>query len=609
MPASAARRLTPLLSVGLLLLAACLPLLSLVGQGPGFLVHPGSELPVRLWVIHTFRGMNLFGGMVPMVGYPHAGALNNPDPFGTLFVPLFQPLLGQAGAWNLMVVLILWANMLATWALVRDWLEDEVAAVVGALGVGLAPVLLSYCLMSSIVDLLHVWPYPLALLAWRRAVRGGQPLRGGALSGLVAALGCVWCPYAFVVAVSAVPVGLALEWRRVLAALRAPVARRAWLRAFLGAAVVGGLIVGLYGLQLRSIMHAPGSQMSADFVALSRNTPPWAALHAQHPGQFQAYLWEYLAMGRGALMERDTASHYARTMDLTVVLLGLGLLGAWKGRANGTRSWLLLALFMALASTGPFLCLGGTVELPWPVNPFFHYVYWVAPQGRIILETFRYGVVTAFAVAMAAAGGVAWLRARGGLGRRLAPLVPLAYVLELLFLSPLPVPLPVAHPVVGQAYAHLDQVLPPGPILELPFSDGDTGRFSRIHFFNQTVHGRPIADEVRGWPPDLLLTNAFLRTLVSAEGIEGRFHVDGSPRTEPMPRPEDRLRQRYRRLPVSEPSPRELPAARRELIAEGFVGVVINPAAYSYRECLDRVLSVLGPGVVRVDDRLVYRLQ
>jgi len=49
-------------------------------------------------------------------------------------------------------------------------------------------------------------------------------------------------------------------------------------------------------------------------------------------------------------------------------------------------------------------------------------------------------------------------------------LIPVLVVAEVAWLSPVPVPLPVAEPQLSAAYERLDEVLPPGPIIELPTS-------------------------------------------------------------------------------------------------------------------------------------------
>jgi hypothetical protein len=137
---------------------------------------------------------------------------------------------------------------------------------------------------------------------------------------------------------------------------------------------------------------------------------------------------------------------------------------------------------------------------------------------------------------------------------------------------------------VSSAYAQLDGALGPGAILELPYFDRGTGRFARVHFLNQRVHGRPIADEVRGFPPRLLLQNPFVVNLLAAEGATGLIRIDERP-----PGRED--------------------AGRRALAEAGFAGVVLDPAAYATPEALAEAERILGPRYTTVGDRRVWRLR
>jgi hypothetical protein len=229
------------------------------------------------------------------------------------------------------------------------------------------------------------------------------------------------------------------------------------------------------------------------------------------------------------------------------------------------------------------------------MNPLFFYVF-LAPGGSLVLETFRYGFVACFAAAMAAAAGVAWLRSQGGWLRHAGTAAPALFALEVLLVSPVPFPLPVNHAAPARAYASLSSRVPPGAIVELPFTYGAAGRFARIHFLNQLVHRRAVADIVRGWPPDLYVENDLLATLVAAEALSDAAT------------PEEDARPRFRRVRVPAPSDPDLSAARAELIEAGFVAIVIDPSGYASPAALERVVALVGPGVFRLDDRLVYPL-
>jgi hypothetical protein len=217
------------------------------------------------------------------------------------------------------------------------------------------------------------------------------------------------------------------------------------------------------------------------------------------------------------------------------------------------------------------------------VNPAYRAAYHLL-GGKLLLEVFRYGVVAAVAASFAAAATAAQLHARGGAWRALGPAACVALLAQLGWASPLPWPLPGARPEISPAYAKLDDVLGPGAILELPFFDRGTGRFSRVHFLQQRVHGRPLADEVRGFPPPFLLHNPLTHNLLAAEGARTLIRVDKLP-------------------------PEQEQAGRQALLDVGFAGVVLDPTGYARPEALQEALRILGPGYVELEDRLVWRLR
>jgi len=498
--------------------------------------------------------------------------------------------LGEARAFDALVMGTVWLNMLSAWALARRVWGDAWAATLAGLGVGLAPVVLSYCVMGAITDMLHLWPWLLALVALHAAwvAPADAPTRAlvlrGASAGALAALGFALSPYNLVLALGGGVPGalLALGW-----ALRDPARRPALVRsaprALGGALLAGGLLAGPWALALRGIMDDPASTMSSAYVDATRHAPPWREVRPNHPAGYAARLEEYVATAPGDLLARDVGSHYARTTAVPWVLIALGCAGALLLRGTGAGRWLAVAGFAAVASTGPYLSVSETIYLTQPVNPAYRVVYHLL-GGRMILEVFRYGVVAAVAAALAAAATVAALRARGGAWRATGPVACALLLAQLCGASPVPWPLPHATPTVSSAYAQLDAALGPGAILELPYFDRGTGRFARVHFLNQRVHGRPIADEVRGFPPRLLLQNPFTVNLLAAEGATGLIRIDK--------RPEGRE-----------------DAGRRALAEAGFAGVVVDPAGYATPEALAEVERILGPRYTTVGDRRVWRLR
>ncbi len=581
---------TTVASLLYLALLAALPMLSLWGGEGGYLADPLSELPVKIWGFERFAEGPLLGGVVTSIGHPHPGPLNNPDLLGTLIYQTLRPLVGRAGAFDLLVFLQLWATMVATWALARDLTRVALAGLSSAVVFGLSPLVLVYGVSGAVTDMLALWPYPLALMWLLRALRRGG-WRDGLLGGVALGLGFVSCPYnAVVFAALVVPLALAVRWLWPLGltAVPDPEARahpRAWL-GVLGLALVGGLATGgLYLLWLRGVMADPDSLMSTERVVRSRHAAPWPYLRPEHGDRYVAYLLDYLALGKSQLVLREAGSRYLRAFSLGLVAPSLALLGLWasRGRRAFVLSWLGVALFFALASTGPFLPSSADLALPGPYNPIWQGLFHLLPGSSLLLEPFRYALGVALGLAVATSVGALALQRR--FGRWVGWALPLALVLELALLSPVPAPLPTAQLQSDPAYAELDRHLPPGAIIELPYFERGSHRFARQHFFDQLTHDRPIPDEVAGFVPGYLLDNPLTAELIELERCS-----------------EQQLERRHRRALIERD--------RQRLLEDGFVAIVVDHHAYENDRRRDAVMALLGhvADPVRVHGRAVFPL-
>lgn len=563
------------------------PLLALLVQDGTWLAHPDSELPVRVWSLQTFSGDAIMGGWIDSVGHPHPGPLSNPDPLGSLVWTLLASLLGGAATYDLLILGTLAANTGAAWLLARDQVRDDLAAATAAVALGSAPVMLSYALGSAVVDVLHLWPWLLALLFGLRALR--RPgWRNGLLAGALGGLGCVVSLHNFlIVSVLVLPlaIGLPLAWRERLVPVDDPLARSQrgqWLRG-LGATLLTMLPLALGWLYwVRVTMHVPGGQMSSDTVNAVRHYAPFPDLHTG-TGGYVLGLTDYLSVGWDAYFTRDLVSHQALAACPGLLALALALSGLARAgkRPRALAMWLGAAAFAAMASTGPFLALTRSAELPIAANPAWLAAYYAIPGGRMVLEPFRYAIPVAMALVVPVAFGARAVQQH--FGRTVGWVLPVLVALEGLVLSPTHFPLPVASLDTPAAYQQLDAHLGPGAIVELPLWDGASQRFVRRHFSQQLVHGRPIMDDVAGFLPRYLATNELLVTAALAEGFRPGLELGrrGDPHT-------------------------GIP----QLANDGFAGVVVDLAGYASPEQAEQVVALMSLMGEPVDlgDRLLFKV-
>ncbi len=558
--------------VAWLLLLPTLPLLSVLVQPGDLLADPLGEVPVKLWLFETFAEVGLLGGRVDQIAFPNGGLLNNPDPAGTAITALLRPLLGRAGAYNGLIWLQLLANGVAAAWLGHVLTRDDRAAAVAAVAYALTPLALVYCVAGAITDVLHLWPWPLAVGATLQAL-GGRP--GHALlAGLAAGVGVVLCPYNGVTFAALGLPGLAwlllCRGRPVLPDDPPLTPRALGITAGLVLLVAGGL-VGVFALATADLFSSPDSQLSVENIAATRHAPPFNDLRPVGSDRYTAFLADWVAVGKGALIERELAARFYRAFSPGLLVFGLGAVALVRRRDAWRRHllWPLCALFCILASTGPFLPLNGAIAASSPVNPAWLVMHYGLPGADLLLEPFRYAFPAVLALSALAALGAASLAPRLGRATAVLPLLVLA---ELILLSPTPVPLPVADADVDPVYADLS--LPPGALLELPWFDGDSDRFVRRHFLHQRVHGRPIPDEVQGFPASWLVDNQWTASLLELERTTGP-------------------------LAVSVTDPQRALADLAVFRESGFAGVMVTPGRYATSAQAERVrerlTGVFGP--------------
>jgi hypothetical protein len=573
----------------LLVLAALagLLLLSLIGHPQGVLSVPDSELAVKLWVWEDFGPTHLFAKHTDRVGWPEPGILNNPDPVGTLTSAVLRPFVGRYWAFNLHVVLITFLNLLSAWSLARFLTRDDLAALLGAAAFALTPFVVLYCIDSAIIDVLNLWPWVAGIRYALDAGATGSRWKAG-VSGLLFGAGLLACVYNTVVFAGAL-LPLAFLAPMLLGNLKKSRKLPTWTAAL---AEWGGLLlcvaapftilaVFMVG-SLHSVTSSSTSQLPAEFIASTRHVAPYLSLHPSQFDRMFTNIQDFFAVGPSAVIERQAAARFLRAYAPGFVVWAFALIGALRFR--GAWIWMLLGLWGLLASTGPYLPLNESHYLPHAWNPAWILPRYLIPGSTLLLEPFRYVIWAVLGLSMAAACGVAWIRQRT---HAAVPVVALLLFLgELVALSPIPIPLPTTDFEIPEAYAQLDEVLPPGAIIELPYHVRGGKLFDRRHFLHLLAHERPIPDIVLGFVPPLFKENQFLADIL---------HVE---------RP-------YGALAVRVSVPGDIPAHRQELAGMGVAGIIVDPMGYRNFDTRERVLTRLDELGPRLDvgGRILYRVE
>jgi hypothetical protein len=516
--------------------------------------------------------------VVDGVAFPNPGPLNNPDPLGTLLVGPLEGLIGLSASYNALILVQLTLTLACTWLLARQWLDDGRAALASAVAFGFCPLLLTYGVSSSVIDILNVWQYPLALYLLVEAWKKRDPRRAMA-AGVVGGVAFVACPYNAVLFLPGLAplgiYGLVHLWKprgRVRPSLLGLTRTDLSWKILAFSAAAAALVAGAYGMWMRGLMAAPESQMSEALVSSTRHIWPYPFLMPGNDRYFSA-LSDYLLLGKNSLVLRNMGSRFFRSVGPGYGVLGLGLaaLGLEHRRREEMRPWIGVAALSMLASAGPYLVVADGVSLPVPANIFWLLPHWLSPGASLVLEPFRYGLPAALGFAMIAGFGSLALMNR--IGRWVGWVVPFVVLLGLILVEPVPTPLPVAEFPPVTVLQGISQELPPGAVIRLPYYDQGTARFRRIHFYEQLAHGRSIPDQAAGFPSAYMLQNAYLAALLRAEHADGlKTLLDpAAPPTTPEQRNEARL----------------------QLSKDGFVAIIVDPSRYANAEATQEALALL----------------
>ena len=152
----------------IIFIAAFVPLFPALYSG-AYPADPYSELPVKLWAYRTFAESGQWlGGPMPSISFPNGGPLNNPDIVGSIWMHLGR-FLPKSTAYGLMIGGIQCLNIFSIFILAESWTKKNIPALGAALTFGFCAGIQGYVIGGAITDMLHVWPYPMAIWAGLRA--------------------------------------------------------------------------------------------------------------------------------------------------------------------------------------------------------------------------------------------------------------------------------------------------------------------------------------------------------------------------------------------------------------------------------------------------------
>jgi len=447
-----------------------------------------------------------FGGRVETASFPLVGTLNNPDLFAGIFFWLgdvlgFNQYNEYGIVFNLLLFSVMLFNIMAGAFLSRQCGGDKWINLVVGVFFAWQPLLISYGFASNITDLTHVWPFALGLGFTKRAVDEDNP-SDGLFAGLFFAVGFLTCPYNFVLFIPILPVLLWYMYRYA----------DDWARLLWNLSWVAALLLMFYGLRVAYVMNQAGSLVAADTVESVRHVYPFDGLRADKETRFAAFAMELMGILPKPVVVMEQVARFTRHFQWGVLTWLLVSIGIWK--AKEFRVLAVCGVVIGIGtSIGPFASINPFTELSEPYNPIYWWSY-LLPLGKMILEPFRYVLVSGVFMSVLVSVALVWISSRWRPWVGL--IVGICLLGEVCWRTP-QFPLPVQSLPTDERMNNLP--VPNGGVVHLPFFVSHSNRFNRSHFWYQLQHDHPVADPIMGFPSPFVIENAFLCELVHTETV------------------------------------------------------------------------------------------
>lgn len=511
---------------------------------------------------HWWVCQSLDRGILPLfcdlINAPRGGYLYIADPCNALIVYALKPFMSFAAAQNVLIALNLWMGMAACWLLADYFIRDRICSAAAAVVYGLSGYVLSYPVSSGVSETLNTAWAPLFIYFLHRLLDRGRfrDMLGMAVFFALTTFSCwyygefmaVYTAAAFLYKTSQY---IIKYWRgrsyKISELLRFKRARAGFLCSFgrwfktafphlkihflqiCCAIIMGAVMISPFAIAFKLVVSnsanivmpakAPKRSISRMRDYMGNNSEVSVNIRGINGFHNYTNLLGLFLPGKGNATVTVTVDRLVRVHYLGWIAVILGLF-AWRRRRNNYIIYYLGAafLFFLILSLGQKITYSDFSPQGF-LNPVYLLMFLFFPFFYNIAIPFRLLMISLICLGILASWGMKELLKRQTYAKKciFSCFICFCMLLEIIFVSPLPWPLPVSPVEVPNFYNIIAADPRDYAIIDYPFERPGARLIPSEYFYYQTVHGKKIPYRTSGVLSWELSHNFFMEEILLAQ--------------------------------------------------------------------------------------------
>ncbi|MBQ7568346.1 YfhO family protein [bacterium] len=462
------------------------------------------------WWMHSELGQGRFPIWTNLQNFPDGGKLYVIDPLNAICTSFTMPVLGLVTAFNLTQTLQLLAASLAAWGLTRWLLKDHRLALAAGFIYGFCPFMLSSGIASGIDETSNLAWLPLSIWGLLLCLNGERPPLAVVLGGCGLALSAIGSWYFGMTA--AIFWMFILIWCAYTQKLPIPYASSInWLYPILAGMLAAFLALPLAVLFAQSL-KGESSLLGHVNITERQEKDHLEFMYRTFDFKNNATLKSYLFPGKDQISTATDVDRRMKTEYIGFIALLLAGISLWKTPRQAIF-WAIAALLFGVLSLGPYFAISPEIALSNPWSPVYLFAYYVVPGFRMVAICDRLSIGVQLSVAILAAMGIKVFLPNGWKGTALALLICASIATEIIYISPVPWPIPNSSADIPLVYKELASKKDRLGLICLPLNRRQPSLQPGEYYYWQTAHGKPLPGTLTTRFSEQMMENRLAGTL------------------------------------------------------------------------------------------------